>query len=37
LIIVFGGRLEALDPAPALRMKGVRQVVQIENAFAVIA
>ena len=34
---VFGGRLAALDPAPALRVKGVRQVVQIDDAFAVIA
>ena len=34
---VFGGRLAELDPAPALRVKGVRQVVQIDNAFAVVA
>jgi isoquinoline 1-oxidoreductase subunit beta len=34
---VFGGRLASLDPAPALRVKGVRQVVQIDNAIAVVA
>lgn len=34
---VFGGKLVELDPAPALRVKGVRQVVRIDNAFAVVA
>jgi isoquinoline 1-oxidoreductase beta subunit len=34
---VFGGRLAALDTAPALRVKGVRQVVQIDDAVAVVA
>lgn len=34
---VFGGRLASLDPAPALRIKGVRQVVRIDDAFAVVA
>jgi isoquinoline 1-oxidoreductase beta subunit len=34
---VFGGRLASLDTAPALRVKGVRQVVRIDNAIAVVA
>jgi isoquinoline 1-oxidoreductase beta subunit len=34
---VFGGRLSSVDPAPALRVKGVRQVVRIDDAFAVVA
>ena len=34
---VLGGRLLSLDPAPALRVKGVRQVVKIDDAFAVVA
>jgi isoquinoline 1-oxidoreductase beta subunit len=34
---VFGGKLASIDPAPALRVHGVRQVVQIENAVAVVA
>ena len=34
---VPGGRLSSVDPAPALRVKGVRQVVRIDNAVAVVA
>ena len=34
---VFGGRLSSVDPAPALRIKGVRQVVKIDDALAVVA
>jgi isoquinoline 1-oxidoreductase beta subunit len=34
---VQGGRLSSVDPAPALRVKGVRQVVKIDNACAVVA
>jgi isoquinoline 1-oxidoreductase subunit beta len=34
---VFGGRLVAHDAAPALGVEGVRQVVAIDNAVAVVA
>lgn len=34
---VLGGRLASLDPAPALRVKGVRQVIKIDDAYAVVA
>ena len=34
---VIGGRLVSLDPAPALQVKGVRQVVKIDDAVAVVA
>jgi isoquinoline 1-oxidoreductase subunit beta len=34
---VHGGRLVAVDPAPALRMTGVERVVSLENAVAVVA
>ena len=34
---VFGGRLGAVDAAPALKIKGVRQVVALDDAVAVIA
>jgi isoquinoline 1-oxidoreductase beta subunit len=34
---VFGGRLRSLDDAPALAVPGVRSVVQLENAVAVVA
>jgi isoquinoline 1-oxidoreductase subunit beta len=34
---VFGGRLESVDPAPTLARPGVRQVVQLEQAVAVVA
>jgi len=34
---VFGGKLKSVDPAPALAVKGVRQVVKLDNAVAVIA
>lgn len=34
---VNGGRLLSVDPAPALAMQGVRKVVQLENAVAVVA
>lgn len=34
---VLGGTLASVDPAPAMRVKGVRQVVQIDNAVAVVA
>ena len=34
---VFGGKVKAVDDAAAHRIKGVRQVVRIDNAVAVIA
>lgn len=34
---VFGGVLEAVDPAPALALPGVRRVVELEHAVAVVA
>src|SRR5262249_36054715 len=34
---VFGGKLTSIDPAPAFRVHGVRQVVRIDNAVAVVA
>jgi isoquinoline 1-oxidoreductase beta subunit len=34
---VFGGRLRSLDDAPALALSGVRKVVQLEHAVAVVA
>ena len=34
---VFGGRLVAYDAAPALAVEGVRHVVAIDNAVAVVA
>jgi isoquinoline 1-oxidoreductase subunit beta len=34
---VFGGKLTSIDPEPALNVYGVRQVVQIEDAVAVVA
>jgi isoquinoline 1-oxidoreductase beta subunit len=34
---VFGGRLESVDPAPALARAGVRRVVELEQAVAVVA
>ncbi len=34
---VYGGKLASVDPAPALRVKGVRQVVKIDDAVAVVA
>jgi isoquinoline 1-oxidoreductase subunit beta len=33
----FGGRLSSVDPNPALTMRGVRRVVPLDNAVAVIA
>lgn len=33
----FGGKLRALEDAPALAVKGVRQVVRVEDAVAVVA
>lgn len=33
----FGGKLRAVDTAPALAIKGVENVVQLENAVAVVA
>lgn len=33
----FGGKLRALEDAPALAVKGVKQVVRIEDAVAVVA
>lgn len=33
----YGGRLANVDPAPALRLPGVRQVVALDNAVAVVA
>ena len=34
---VFGGRLESVDAAPALARRGVRQVVELPHAVAVVA
>lgn len=34
---VFGGRLESVDPAPALALPGVRRVVELDDAVAVVA
>jgi isoquinoline 1-oxidoreductase subunit beta len=34
---VPGGRLSSVDPSPALQVKGVRQVVRIDDAIAVVA
>ncbi|MGD9507374.1 MAG: molybdopterin cofactor-binding domain-containing protein [Geminicoccaceae bacterium] len=34
---VFGGRLRSVDEAPALGVRGVRQVIRIEDAVAVVA
>ncbi len=34
---VRGGKLESVDPAPAMAIKGVEKVVKFENAVAVIA
>ena len=34
---VFGGKLEAVDPAPAMAVKGVEQVIRLDDAVAVIA
>lgn len=34
---VFGGRLRNVDPAPAMAVRGVRKVVPLENAVAVVA
>lgn len=34
---VFGGKLRSVDEAPALAVRGVRQVVRIEDAVAVVA
>ncbi|HYC06018.1 MAG TPA: molybdopterin cofactor-binding domain-containing protein [Azospirillaceae bacterium] len=34
---VFGGTLGSVDPAPALKVRGVRKVVRLENAVAVVA
>jgi len=33
----FGGRLASVDPAPALAIAGVKRVVELENAVAVVA
>jgi len=33
----FGGRLAYVDPAPALRVRGVRHVVELDDAVAVVA
>ncbi len=33
----FGGRLQDVDPAPALAMRGVRQVVRLDDAVVVVA
>jgi isoquinoline 1-oxidoreductase beta subunit len=33
----FGGRLASVDPAPALKLAGVSQVVELDNAVAVVA
>lgn len=33
----FGGRLAHVDPAPAMRVRGVRHVVQLDDAVAVVA
>ena len=34
---IIGGKLDGVDEAPALAVKGVRQVVKLDNAVAVIA
>ncbi|MCE2828630.1 MAG: molybdopterin-dependent oxidoreductase [Sphingomonadales bacterium] len=34
---VRGGKLESVDPAPAMAVKGVEKVVQMDNAVAVVA
>ena len=34
---VFTARLKSVDPAPALKVQGVRQVVTLDNAVAVVA
>jgi isoquinoline 1-oxidoreductase subunit beta len=34
---VRGGKLESVDPAPALAVKGVEKVISLENAVAVVA
>ncbi|HEY1147041.1 MAG TPA: xanthine dehydrogenase family protein molybdopterin-binding subunit [Pseudoduganella sp.] len=34
---VFGGKLASVDEGPAMKVKGVRKVVKLENAVAVIA
>jgi isoquinoline 1-oxidoreductase subunit beta len=34
---VFGGRLKSLDPAAAKGVKGVRQIVELDDAVAVVA
>lgn len=34
---VYGGRLKAVDPAPALKIAGVEKVVKLDNAVAVVA
>lgn len=34
---VFGGRLAAVDPEPAMKVKGVKQVVRLDDAVAVVA
>lgn len=34
---VFGGQVKSFDPAPALAVKGVRQVVQVPSGVAVVA
>jgi isoquinoline 1-oxidoreductase beta subunit len=33
----FGGRLASVDPGPALAVHGVKRVIQLENAVAVVA
>jgi isoquinoline 1-oxidoreductase subunit beta len=33
----FGGKLKAVDPAPAMAVRGVKRVVELENAVAVLA
>ena len=33
----FGGRLAHVDPAPAMRVRGVRHVVELDDAVAVVA
>jgi isoquinoline 1-oxidoreductase beta subunit len=34
---VRGGKLDAVDPAPAMAVKGVERVIRLENAVAVVA
>jgi isoquinoline 1-oxidoreductase subunit beta len=34
---VRGGKLDSVDPEPALRIKGVEQVIQLDNSVAVLA